>query len=556
MKAGIFLTAIALVLVAAALPLRGDTAKDEFNKLITDGEKMLARGQEANFPGLFELAQARFTAALLLDADSVPAHRGLQDCRLWLGEEEDVMNRYRELLDEHPKSPDYLYLYSRLVEKPKEQYELLMKAVEIDDKSYWAHYGLGELKYRAKALAGSIEQFERCIEIDSGRWEPYFYLIQIYLDDQEIPQPDKALEVCNQAVANLPSPASAHMRIGGILQSEEKIDEAVKHYEKAVELAPDNPTYLLQLAETLAKENRNEEAARHLRAILDLAPNARDLSRALKLAESIFILQWDLTSGQKERLERAAVHLERNRQDRALEIINDLIAAKKDVALLYYHKGRVMQAGQKIKEALECYGKAAELEPAFAEPHLGIVEILFAQGKIKEAGESALKAVELNPYLADAHKILAQIHHGEKQYGLAVRSAARFYALRGDYDEIRKYLIDEVRIDESGSPDLDFDSHEHSVKIYRGAMPTGSDVFVHWRIYVCRDGAVVRRLFAESVTGFNPETRRREAHYYLCELLDDENTTRRIFLGVNRLSLGDWKRTVSEYLAGRSVPEG
>jgi hypothetical protein len=53
------------------------------------------------------------------------------------------------------------------------------------------------------------------------------------------------------------------------------------------------------------------------------------------------------------------------------------------------------------------------------------------------------------------------------------------------------------------------------------------------------------------VTGFNPETRRREAHYYLCELLDDENTTRRIFLGVNRLSLGDWKQAVSEYLAGR-----
>jgi len=551
MKAGIFLTAIALVLVAAALPLRGDTAKDEFNKLITDGEKMLARGQEANFPGLFELAQARFTAALLLDADSVLAHRGVQDCRLLLGEEEDVMNRYRELLDEHPKSPDYLYLYSRLVEKPKEQYELLMKAVEIDDKSYWAHYGLGELMYRGGALVGSMEHFRRCIEIDSRRPEPYFYLLQIYLEDLTIPQPDKALDVCKQAVANLPSPAFAHISIGGILQSEEKIDEAVKHYEKAVELAPDNPTYRIQLAETLAKENRNEEAARHLRRILDSAPNARDLSRAIKLAESIFMPQWDLTSGQKERLERANVHLKGKRRDRALEIINDLIAAKKDVALLYYHKGRVLQAGKKIKEALECYRKAAELEPAFAEPHLGIAEILLAQGKIKEAGESALKAVELNPYLADAHKILAQIHHGEKQYARAVRSAARFYAIRGEYDEIMKYLIDEVRIDESGNPDLTFKSHEHSVKIYRGTMPTGSDVFVHWRIHVCRNGVIVRRLFAESVTGFNPETRRREAHYYLCELLDDDNATRRIFLGTDRLSLGDWKKTVSEYLAGR-----
>jgi len=550
MKVG-FATAAVLLVFAALLPARAEGREDEVCGLVSGGEDLLARAREAGYWGLVELAQKNFEQALEIDADSVLAHRGRQDCRLILREKEEVLKQYEKLLEDNPESADYIYLFSRLVDEPKEQYKLLMKAVKIDGESYWAHYGLGEMKYRAGAYKGCIEQFERCIEIDSRRPEPYSVLIVIYM--KEALNLAEARKICERAVKNLSSPAFARSALGGVMLLNGRADKAIEHFAAAVELDPDNCTYRLQLAETLLKEGKSEEAKERareqLRTIPDLGPDHSESALAVRLARQVFEPRWKLTGARKRRFDTARRYLEHGKLEPALGIIETLISEKDEVALLYYYKGRVLHRQGRPMDAWKQYRKAVELNEKFAEPYQEIARLYLALNRLEDAEKNALKAIEINPFVADAHSCLALIYHRKNNYEEALRSAARFYALRHDYEEIRNYLIDEVRINENDEPDYSFETGDCTVKIFRGKMPTGSDVHVHWRIQVMKDGKVAHLLFAEGVIKFDEESGERRTHYYLSELLDESNTTRPVFLGTNWLNLENWCSAVSRYLS-------
>ena len=71
--------------------------------------------------------------------------------------------------------------------------------------------------------------------------------------------------------------------------------------------------------------------------------------------------------------------------------------------------GVILKDLGKLKEAENCYRKAIELKPTFAEAHLNLGTILKDIGNLQEAEVFTRKAIELKPDLAEAHSNLGTI---------------------------------------------------------------------------------------------------------------------------------------------------
>lgn len=493
-------------------------------EMVREGRLLLEREKPA-------AALDMFRAALKAEPELIDAHRGCQDAMIALGMEAAVTEEYRERAERNPDSAAACYLYSRLVNDPAKERELLEKALKLDEGFAWAHYGIARMLSAGKEFEEAEAHLKRAIALRPGFIDACKALALLYIGQART---EEAKELYLKAIEQVPGETFARVAVAEIYLSEGKYDEALRHMNAAIALRGDRPDLYIRKAEILHGQKRREEAVEALRRVLDLDLSAADSTEAFNVSKKIATPEWGLNPADMEAYNAAAGKLQAGKFDGALKDLLPLLERKDDVALFHYEVGRIWQNKGDIPKAVEHLEKAITLAPDYAEPYCLMACIHYNLGaaqsnaqkaaEFKTLGEKfALHAVSLHPFYSSAYRLLAQICHDRGEYEKALHYAVIFYKIRRDYSEIRNFLIDEVRLDVGAEkPEAEFRIESFDVKVYPGRRQVGSHILLRFDVY--KEGKIRKRFFAEAVPAGD------KVGYYLCEVLDEANNTRDAFL--------------------------
>ncbi|WP_293346763.1 tetratricopeptide repeat protein [Microcoleus sp. CAWBG51] len=222
-----------------------------------------------------------------------------------------------------------------------------------------------------------------------------FYLTQGKLAD--------AIAACEQALKHQPNFAPAYKTLGKISEAQGNSAKAKHWYTKSLEFQPDFAEVYSDLAALYAAEKNWEMALNcHQKSTSlpmtntltnqndipgVLAFNPDDIEVYIQGAESFYALR---------KFEQAATACQR------------VIQVKPD-ARVYKIWGNARQAQGKVEEAKNCYAKAIELDPDFAEAYTNLGTIYAQEQQWQSAIAFYQKAIALQPNLASTYRNLARV---------------------------------------------------------------------------------------------------------------------------------------------------
>ena len=180
------------------------------------------------------------------------------------------------------------------------------------------------------------------------------------------------LSLWQDAAAKAPGMYRTHLHLGGALEKEGRLPEALQSYQRAAQLAPEAVEVHYNLGNALRQAGRFDEAA---------------------MAYA-----------------------------RALELDPDFFQAQVNLAALYLQAGQAAQAEPLLR-------RAVQLRPEVAEAHLQLGVLCRAQGRLSEAESEYLRATELRPDLADAQFNLANLYFDTERYPQAIQAYRQTLAL-------------------------------------------------------------------------------------------------------------------------------
>ncbi|MEP6517071.1 tetratricopeptide repeat protein [Microcoleus vaginatus] len=220
-----------------------------------------------------------------------------------------------------------------------------------------------------------------------------FYLEQGNLSD--------AVAACEQALKQKPDFAPAYKTLGKISQVQGNLAKAKHWYVKALEIQPDFAEVYTNLA-TLYTQEKNWERALicYQKANYDQvkAPNTNNTQGILAFKHDdieVYIQGAEAFYSQRK-FEQAAAACQR------------VIQVKPD-ARAYKIWGNARQAQGKVEEAKNCYAKAIELDPDFAEAYTNLGTLYAQEQQWQSAIAFYQKAIGLQPNLASTYRNLARV---------------------------------------------------------------------------------------------------------------------------------------------------
>jgi tetratricopeptide (TPR) repeat protein len=190
-----------------------------------------------------------------------------------------------------------------------------------------------------------------------------------------------------------PGAYSARYNLGKYLADRERIDEAIREFERVLLDSPDHWRARRGLGRALSSKGRHDEAIAHLTEALRLQPDSTG-HHALGLA--LF------TQG---RTEEAIAHYQQ-----ALRLEPDRFEA-------HVNLGNALFAQDRFAEAVQQYDEALQLRPSYARGHYNRGLALARLGRTDEAIAEYRKALEIDPNHASARRALGETlgRHTQRQ---------------------------------------------------------------------------------------------------------------------------------------------
>ena len=275
-------------------------------------------------------------------------------------------------------------------------------------------------------------------------------------------------------VAHNPTASGAYANLGDALLQQQRYDEAVIAFQKAIDMNGDsilayggiansyhklgqnnkamewidrartlNPTPLIQdklsqlSARVLLALGKTEEAEQHLLQADQGGDSDQEIWRLLKLHQvsakrgdidkaSIYLQRvLKLAKGDPKTLQSVADTLRSQKQyTLAIEIYKEMLAIDPNLAAAHAGMGDVLYQLERYEEAIESFGRSAELNPVPPSVTTQLIYMGLAAGELGRSADAAQyyeRAVELDPRNASALEHLALFRFQEKRYEDALR---------------------------------------------------------------------------------------------------------------------------------------
>ncbi|MCU0542127.1 MAG: tetratricopeptide repeat protein [Oscillatoriaceae cyanobacterium Prado104] len=246
-----------------------------------------------------------------------------------------------------------------------------------------------------------------------------FYLEQGKLGD--------AVTACEQALKHQPDFAPACNTFGKICQAQGNLSQAKQWYTKALELQPIFPEVYTNLSVLYAQE-KNWEMALLCHQKLTTTTVPQNPENHHNKPQSIL----DLNPEDIEvYIQGAQAFYAQRKYEQAAAACQRVIQVKPD-ARVYKILGNARQAQGKIDEAKNCYGKAIDLDPDFAEAYTNLGTLYAQQQQWESAIAFYQKAIALQPNLASTYRNLARVRSQMGQLADADECWFKAYSLEPD----------------------------------------------------------------------------------------------------------------------------
>jgi tetratricopeptide (TPR) repeat protein len=203
-------------------------------------ESQYKRGIEAVARGDYVAADRAFAAALDIDAKYAPAYLGRAEVALQRNEHETAL-------------------------------KYLLEASKIAPRDASVHASLGHFYAVRHDYSKAESELSEAMRLDARLTSARMDLADLYAT--ALRQPDRAVELYRQTIAQSPDHAGAHYALGSLLAESGKSAEAEKMFIEAGRLDSANPLPPSALARLELKQNRPDRAAEWIDRALKVDPN-------------------------------------------------------------------------------------------------------------------------------------------------------------------------------------------------------------------------------------------------------------------------------------------
>lgn len=177
-----------------------------------------------------------------------------------------------------------------------------------------------------------------------------------------------------EALRLQPGYPDALNNLGYILKSEGRIDESIEVYQEALRNKPDFPQAQYNLGLMLHDRGQNLEAVEHFNAAIRLKPDYDEAYNGC-----------------------ASALMSLGRSDEAVEHFKRALALNPANATAHYNLGTLLLTKSRYEEAYEQMRQALRYDPTLAEAHGNWATALVLQGRLHEAIEHFNRALEIKP---------------------------------------------------------------------------------------------------------------------------------------------------------------
>ena len=151
----------------------------------------------------------------------------------------------------------------------KDNETLFRHALNVTEKNYHAHKGLGDALLRKGQIDEAIDQFEEAALLMPGYIDVHYNLGNTLLKKGLI---NKAINQFQEAIRLKPGYADAYNNLGTCLLKKGQVDEAISQFQVAIRLKPDLADAHYNLGNAFLKKIQTGEAVRQFQAVIRLKP--------------------------------------------------------------------------------------------------------------------------------------------------------------------------------------------------------------------------------------------------------------------------------------------
>ncbi len=283
---------------------------------------------------------------IALRPDQADAYYSLGAALHQQGQLEAAITQYQQVITLQPGfAPAYYDLGNAFQEQ--EQFEAAIQhyqqAIALNPDDAEAHGNLANVLLKQGQTEAAIAHYQQSIALRPGV-SGIHYNLGNALKQQE-GNLDEAITQYRWALALDPSYADAYLQVGIALYQQDRLEEAITHYQQAIALKPNADAYC-NLGNALLKQGRQEEAISQYQKALALEPNFLDAHLGLGCA-LIYQSQFEAADACFQQ----ALILHPNSPE------------------AYHNRGIALVNQNQTDEAIGCFQKALQLKPDFIEAY-------------------------------------------------------------------------------------------------------------------------------------------------------------------------------------------
>jgi len=197
---------------------------------------------------------------------------------------------------------------------------------------------------------------------------------------EKLGKSDEAIRLYQAALEIAPNVRNAHERLAAIHLRQERVAEAIAHYEHLCWCEPGEARTALTLAHLYLRGRRYEDAVRRFEFAVTLDPD-----------------NWEAKD------DLVSAHVAAGRYADAAQALRECITQRPECAELYQRLGDVHTKAGEDAEALAAYRAAVELRPDYLEATIKIGTAHLRCGRYEDAALSFSGAIEINDRIVDAY---------------------------------------------------------------------------------------------------------------------------------------------------------
>ena len=235
-------------------------------------------------------AIADFQQSIAANPGFNESHNNLGDAYLRTGRTNEAMAEFRKAIDLISKdtslaAASYYNYGNALLEtgNPDEAVTYYEKSLKLLPGYARAQNNLGVAFLRTGQTNEAMASFRRALQSSPGFEDAFNNLVELLVTDGNI---EEAIHSYQEELRHNDS-AALHEELAELLAKQNRIDEAISHYETAVKLAPDEGEFQFNLGMALMSKNRLDDAAGHFQRAIDLIPDSAQSDYRLGLVHQI-----------------------------------------------------------------------------------------------------------------------------------------------------------------------------------------------------------------------------------------------------------------------------